>query len=428
MKLLQHAAFKNVGWVLVTKVISMLLFLVTDMMIARALGKTLYGEWAFFYAILTMFFYVYWFGINQSAKVFVSKAEVQDEQAEVIKSSFLVRVGVSIICTLAFFALSGFLATRLGYPDKYPYLLNLLKVGSVIACANSFLEYAKQMNMGVKNFRNFFVCNFLEFFLTFVCVVILFLLPGRGMYSVSNGYLLGNIVAAIISTYLLVKGALKAKTDKKVMKDVFSYAMPLSLLGIGGLLMMEMDTFMLGLMSTKEQIAIYAIAKSLTTKASQVNYSITCGTIQDFAVITKENVCDKWKQFKKVVWSNLICTVAICLFFLLFSKLAIYIIYGTEYEGVVLLIYVLLPYYFLTSVTNLYSNFLDFQNQANIRLISYAGSIVINLVLNWLLIPQYGAFGAAIASGIALVPYGIILFVMSNRVFKRMMRMENGLL
>ena len=78
------------------------------------------------------------------------------------------------------------------------------------------------------------------------------------------------------------------------------YAIPLVLTSLGGLVLMEMDTFMLGLFCSKEQVSVYSIAKQLVSKATNVNMAIWTGTVASLAMITKENFIDKKNKFQKV--------------------------------------------------------------------------------------------------------------------------------
>ena len=51
-----------------SKAVGMILFMATDIMIARFLSTESYDEWSFFYAIITMCYWLVWFGINEDRK------------------------------------------------------------------------------------------------------------------------------------------------------------------------------------------------------------------------------------------------------------------------------------------------------------------------------------------------------------------------
>ncbi len=414
-KIFTHNWFKNMGWVFSAKIISMVAFLITDMILGRFLGKSDYGEWAFFYSVITFVFYIFWLGINQAARVFVTKEDSIEKRNVIIKSSFLLRVFVSAICAVVLLLSSNLIARILGYPQRHYDLAFLLKAGCLISIGNCFLEYAKQMTMGIQNYKGFFICNIVEFISIMVGVIICLIICNN-VRSVGIGYGIAYIIASIIALNIILKGTSKSAVDKKCIADIMKYSMPLALLGIGGMLMVEMDTFMLGLMSTSEQVAVYSIAKSLTTKVAQVNYAITCATIQDFATIDSQNYNEKRKQFRNVSKINIWVTSLITVGFLLFSGIGIDILYGKQYHEAAYTIIALLPYYVCLSLSNFNSNFLDFNGKANSRLVCYIITIVVNFICNFIMIPRFGAYGAAFASGIAMIPYTIILIVMSKKL------------
>ncbi len=417
-KSFMNKIYSNIGWVFGAKMLSMLFFVVTDLIIARRLGRNEYGEWSYFYSVLTVIFYIYWFGLCQSSKVYVAKETTEDGRASVVKTTLLLRLVTSLVFTLVFIPVSGYLARILGYPDKYPALDRLLLIGCVIAFGNSFLEYAKNITMGLKKFKQFFVCSIIEFALIMICVAIISI-KACDVIDVGYAYAVANVIATVASIYIIVK-LIKGKAcfDKDRAKNIVIYAIPLVFLSIGGLIMMEMDVLMIGLIKGSEQVAVYSIAKSLTSKASQVNFSITSGAIQDFAIINNENRNEKYKQYRKIVRMNALITFGICALLLLFARIAILILYGREYIDAANIIYALIVYYFMLSVSNLHSNFLDFHGRANFRLKCYGVTVIINFVLNIVFIMMYGAMGAAIASGVSMIPYTVCLSIEANKIFK----------
>lgn len=168
---------------------------------------------------------------------------------------------------------------------------------------------------------------------------------------------------------------------------------------------MEMDTFMLGLFGTEKQVAVYSIAKQLVSKATNVNMAIWTGSVASLAVITKENFEDRKRKFKSVSRLNNIAALLISGCFILFGKAAIGFVYGDAYMDASEILIILIPYYFFYCSSSLYANFLDFMGRAKIRAFWFVSVIVINISLNYLMIPVYGAFGAAIATIVSLVPY-----------------------
>ncbi len=106
------------------------------------------------------------------------------------------------------------------------------------------------------------------------------------------------------------------------------------------------------------------------------------------------------------------------MFFAMFGKFAIQIIYGTQYTDAGRILIFLIPYYFLFCVSSLYANFLDFMGHAKQRSLWFLSVIAINYIFNYLLIPKYAGIGAALATTISIVPYTIYCIYDVAHLFK----------
>ena len=62
--ILQNSIFKSTSYTLCGKMAAMLLYMAFDIACARILAPEEYAEWVFFYAVLTMMFYIGWCGVN----------------------------------------------------------------------------------------------------------------------------------------------------------------------------------------------------------------------------------------------------------------------------------------------------------------------------------------------------------------------------
>ncbi|MDO4197506.1 MAG: flippase [Erysipelotrichaceae bacterium] len=417
--------FKNISYSLLGKVIAMVFWALLDIVAARLLGKDAYAEWAYFFAIATMLFYIGWFGINASAKVYISKYENEPEKKQdCLLSSIIIRFAVSLIIGLAiYFILPGY-AESLGFPDKYPNLKWLFECAAVLVIMNSITEFLKSLFMGLNRFKELFIVTVLEHGGYFVFSVIL-LMFGRNVRSIAYGYLLGGLITNIIGFIYVfinnrIKYPVKFSNFKPYLKEIGRYALPMAFIGIGGMVLVEMDTFMLGLFSTKSDVAVYNIAKSLCSKATHVNFALAVGVMTSFSLVDRDNVKEKKKEFIRMELLNIFIALSVSLCFLIFAGIAIKILYGDEYVEAASLLRMLVLYYSLYSISNFYSVFLDFRKKANIRSFWYASIIVINFTLNYLWIPVYGATGACWATGLSLVPYTIATFIETRKEWKKL--------
>lgn len=414
----------NTMWSFLGKIFAMVFLIVFDATVARMLSVEGYAEWVFFFAILTMLFYVGWLGINTSLKVYISKCSTSLEKNNCIKAALILRIIVSLVIGLGIFFILPQFAIFLGYPHKYPTLKELLKISAVLVVCNSFTEFYKEMCIGLQKFKNLFWITVVEY-AGYLVYSVIALCIWNNVRAIAWGYMLSGISVTLLGIWTIKNAAefQLSNTDagyKKKIYEIFKYAIPIAVISFGGLILIEMDTFMLGLLSEKAEVAVYSIAKNLCSKATHVNYALTVGTMTAFSRITKENVEEKYKHFNKISNINLIITFGIGVAFMLLSGIAINILYGAEYEKASDVIRMLVPYYMLYSISNFFSSFLDFRGKAHFRSLCYISIIVINLVLNILLIPRWGAVGAAMATDISLLPYTIIVIIATYNHFAKL--------
>ena len=139
--------------------------------------------------------------------------------------------------------------------------------------------------------------TFIEYF-SYCLFTICFLFIYDNPTSIAFGYCVAGTIILICNIRITSKNysgqaILQGIKDLQLVNKILKYAIPLVLTSIGSLVLMEMDTFMLGLFGTKQQVSIYSIAKQLVSKATNVNMAIWTGTVSSLVMITKENFNEK---------------------------------------------------------------------------------------------------------------------------------------
>lgn len=413
------ALVTNVSWSFLAKIFAMVFFFIADVSYARMLGVEGYAEWAYFFSMCNIAFCIGWMGINSSSSVYISKSE---DRNTCLGAALLVRFFVSVLSVVVMAALASPIATIAGYPKLYANLKKLLFIMPVMVFFNSFTDFFKQIYTGTQSYKMLCVITFIEYF-SYGLFAVLLLVFFQNPISIAIGYCVGGIVILICNVLIICKEydtklVYKGRGDKELQKSITKYAIPLVSASFGGFILTEMDTVMLGLYSTKEQVSLYSVVKSLISKSLNVNMAILIGTVVSLSMITKDNLFEKQTQYKKVSHINNTVSLFICICFLLFGKFAIGLVYGDKFAAVDKIIIGLMPYQLLYSLSSLRANFLDFMGHAKMRAVWFMSVIVINLILNYLLIPVYGALGAAAASSVSLIPYTLYCMYDVHKVFK----------
>jgi len=346
--------------------------------------------------------------LNGSIQRFIAEHHYQKTFKAVLLDSLLLRILISsLVFLLLLFSF-----------NKLLFLIHLDKVGSLAGFSLcfvffiSFSEFFKSAFAGMHNIKYNFILNFAEFFsrLSFLILFIYLFDFTLSLNLVLVAFACSVVISSFFGLFFYFKKIKLQKDSFKFdfKKEILSYSFPLFFISLGFLLLTEVDIFMIGLLSTSIEVSYYSVAKQIIIKLPQITLALAMGTLPIFAKINSENKYDLKKKFNKLLKINLFIFSPIIIFLFIFSPYFIPFLYGTEYSASVLLLRILLPYLFFYSFSILLSGFLDYVGKAKKRAINLSVTMIINIVLNYLLIPKYGAVGAALATTISYLPYIVL--------------------
>lgn len=169
---------------------------------------------------------------------------------------------------------------------------------------------------------------------------------------------------------------------------------------IGVSLYNMMDKIMLGSITTVKEVGFYESAEKI--KNLPIMFISALGTV----ILPRVSYLTSKKEEKKnrKLLFNSICLVAfitssICFGTMGVAKEFVLLFFGEEFEKVIYILIVLLPCCIFVGVENVIKTQILIPNkQDKIYITSIFAGAILNLIINFILIPQYGALGAAIAT------------------------------
>lgn len=221
-------------------------------------------------------------------------------------------------------------------------------------------------------------------------------------------FLATSFVISIISTIYIItffkKKSSKRKTNEPKniknfqAKDLIKQASPMFIIGSLHLIMSQTDTLMIGSLKSTEELGIYNIAFALSLLCSFVLNSVNVISAPKFSEIFYANRANELEQVAvKSSFIAFIGTLPIALILIIFGKW-ILSFYGNDFiSGYYVLIMLVIGQLInsLSGSVGYFLNMTGYQKQLqNILLIS----ALMNIFLNYILIPIYGIYGAALAT------------------------------
>jgi len=384
----------------VSKVLMIVFGLTTSIIVARVLGPDKNGIIAALLVYPSLFMSIGSLGIRQSTTYFLGKGIFSDDQIKTaITQIWLLTVVFSVaVCYLLmhYFSKSG--------ENNWLVILALSPIPFAL-----FNTYNSGIFLGKNQISVFNKINWIP---TLVILVITTILVLCLSYDIS-GYLIALLVGPLfISFILFFKNkfiyAFSFNYNWNVIKQMLSlglvYALALLIINLN----YKIDVILLDNLSTSFETGIYSKGVSVTEYLWQIPMLLSTVVFARSAV-SKDDKAFSIKVAQLLRLSFLVICVAALVLFLL-SKFIIVLMYGEAFSGSVMVLNTLLPGALLLTIFKVINMDLSGRGRPWVSLKAMTPALLVNLVLNVVFIPKYGAVGAALASTISY-SLAAILFI-----------------
>ncbi len=376
------------------KVIKMLSQLVMMILMARILGPEELGSLMYCFTIASAFIFLNTLGLDSLlVKVFVERA---NKQYSFLKHALVLRT-IGAICSIVLINIVGYWLVS---GDAH-LLLFAISLYHLFMPFNVYEWFYQAQGRGDLSAYGLIVGHLSGFVFRLVC-----LFYGGDLIWLGIAYIVE--MAAMACCYLFIAKGIAKNTHQTSQITNFSFerminllkdASPLILSGALVLLYMKVDQLMLGYMVNEAEVGIYVAA----TRLSEAWYFVGLTLIGVYFPKLIETKCsfgnaaytiELIKKGRWLIWSG----IALVFLTSFATKWLIDILYGPEYlesSNVLLLTIWTVPFVYLGAISN---RMLILDSKTLIVLYRSFAGLLINLILNYFLIPLYGSVGAAIAT------------------------------
>lgn len=227
------------------------------------------------------------------------------------------------------------------------------------------------------------------------------------------GYLLSYCIAFSLSSIVLFKWGrfsrylvIPSKFNKKLCKEMLKYSVPMIPNSIGWWISNSSDKYMLTFFVGLSTTGVYSIAYKIPTIFSVFsNLFMGAWRLSAAEEYSKENA---EIFYNKVFQTYLSCSVIITSVLVLFTRIIAKILFAKDFFNAYVYVPILIVAALLHGVGEFYGVVYTSVKKTNKLLFSSILGAVSNIVFNFLLIPNIGGMGAAIAT---LLSYFLIVVV-----------------
>lgn len=407
-KIRLNKVFGNSAWQIGEKILTMLINLFISALIARYLGAEQYGIVNYVISTVTLFATFSVLGMDTlTINDLVNRPK---DKNTIIGTCLIIRLVGGIVLII----LSQITLYILSNGDRMMQILGIVIGTYMLFRAFEVLEYYVQ---SIQNMKISAVIRFISAIIVAIYKLAVVFLD-LGMIGFAFSYLIDAIVVAIL-LYIWYKNGNKEKWkfSKQYAKEMLGKCWYLALAGLMSTLYMKIDQVMLGSMLTdKSENGIYSAA----VRVAELWYFVPLAIVTAFQPAIMNAKQHSQQQFIKLQQKlyDIVAIIGIlaAIGISIFSKVIVYILYGEEYMGAASILLISVWAGLFATLGSARSPWLISENLQKYTIVYISAGAIINIILNAILIPRYGGYGAAVATLITQISSSIIIPFMIKKV------------
>jgi O-antigen/teichoic acid export membrane protein len=401
---------------LVGRLISIALNVVIQIVIVRYLSKSGYGAFAYVLTIVAVSQTFVTFGMDRAISRFVPIYDERREYNKVfgtIAMALTTVVGLGFSVVLLAYGLQGVLAgTVLSDSDAVTLLLILIFLSPIQAIdtllMGLFAVYSKPRAIFL---RVYVLAPGLR-----LAVVGLLILGGNDVFFLAAGYLVAGAVgvgiyAGVLARMLRTEGLLARLDPARLqipVREVFRLTLPMLVLDFVYVVLYSSDVILLGHFREASEVAEFTVVQP-AARLNELVFSsflllFTPAAARLFARVDREGLNELY--WRTAVWIAVLSFPVFALTFALADPLTS-LLFGARYEESGLFLSLLALGWYFQAAFGFSAATLMVSGKVLHMAVIYALAVVVNLALNLLLIPRYGALGAALGTSLTLIAHSL---------------------
>lgn len=414
--------FKNANWLVGQQIFSMVLGVFVIAVVTRYFGPEKFGQFNYALAFVGLFTAISTLGME----TLTVRAIVDDDYDEgtILCTSFFLRLVGGVLLTGLAVAIIKFIETS----DQNLHILVLIMSLTMVFRSFEVIEYWIQAYQKAKLSSLIRMCIYI---VTASLKVGMVIFKGT-LITYALIYMLDAMIIgiALLIAYFRVREKVSPwRVSFAYAKNLLSQSWYLILSGLIVTLYMRVDQVMLGAMlPDKIELGIYSAA----VRVAEMWYFVPMAIITSFKpVIMRNKSIDEYSYktsvqalYTIVAWSG----IGFGILILLFSKPIIGMLYGTEYLKAASILSISVWAGTFAMLGSARSVWLICEGLQKYSVVYISIGFVTNIALNFLLIPSYGGYGAAVATLVAQIVVAMVapaLFVKTRVSVMMMIRTLN---
>lgn len=403
----------NTNWLIFQNIYSMGLSLVVGALSARYLGPSNYGLIGYGASLVNLFTAISQLGIDN---VLINEMmKHPEEKGRVMGTALCMRVFsaiVSFICAMVLVVLI----------EPGNYVLWFITGIQAFAIALRAYELLNEWFLSEMKSKYYVLANICGQTVVGIWKIVLLILQASVVWFAASTTVQALVCGTIVITIFLMTRDFKLGFCWQYAKDIFQRSKHYVFAGIAISLYTQMDKVMLGRMMGQREVGIYTAAMTIAMLWEFIPTAIFNSSRTMILEAKLRDEREYQDKLKLLFFGISVLGILVGIFFQIFGKLAVLILYGRDYMdavGVLKLLIWSTSFAMIGLARNVWSVAEDKNEYSKYYPICGA---VCNLIFNAAAIPVLGVFGAALGTLLAQVVVALVapLFWKQTRPFVRL--------
>lgn len=385
---------KKSSFTFIVRFFLLFISLISSIIIARKLGPNGQGQYATALALCTIAAQLGNIGLQSANTYFSSK------DPKLLKSLLYNSIFTSILASLIFISL-GIIIYNL-FPSIWPINKDLTIISSIWLPAGLTLLLIQGILVGLQQIFKYNVIEFSQkvFFFLIICIIFFFdNITPKIFFSINT---ISVYIAMILCLYFIKKNPSfisEYKFNRKFYFETIKYSMGAYVASILSFLTLRFDLLMVKTMTTSSSTGNYSIAVSI----ADVLYMLPSVVgLMLFSKLSPDSISShRVGILKKSILLLSVIMLVFCLIAGFTAHFFIDLFYGKEFNTAAQALIYLIPGIYFLSLSTQNQNFMASTKRLKMMTIGPFIAFIINIGLNFVLIPHYGINGAAISSSVS---------------------------
>jgi O-antigen/teichoic acid export membrane protein len=408
--LIKKQIFKPRGSVFLFKFFGMFLNFIVTLIITNIFGGSSYGLFSLSLTINQLLVMCFSLGIPSAFIAFTGTFDSPTQNKGLLIKAIKLSFFTTIVPCVLLFLLSQDIAEMYGKINLELFLKSVFLF--------FFFSIIHEINinyfLSIKSFLKYGLFYFVFPNLFFLLLLLLFKYLNYEQHYIMIAYNLSIVLNVILALFLIFR---KGKYEVVQIKSrkILNKSLPMMISGFFIMLLSWTDILIMGKYETEENIGIYNAAFKVGTLALFVINATGVIILSDISKhYNDKNFLRLKKIINKTTQITILLTLPIVLFIFFFGK-EMLSLFGNDFKKGYLALIIIATGAFFNSITGNVDQILNMTgNEQKVIRVMFVG-FVLNILLNFMLIPNYGYVGAAFASFVVNIVVNTIFVIVIRK-------------